>query len=295
MEINKMKKKLIILSTMIFTFFSLTGIGQAQLRLSFKATGGYGTISPGDINAVIKSKDNMLKDLASIYGYTKEGALEKINWGLNFEGEFILNLTDNLGIGLGSGYIQWKKRSTASLIVDTLGTVNNNGEPNITAIPIKISVYYFYPVASKMNVFLNGGVGYYFGKITLSLEEDIVSTSIVDVWQVFKVKDNGIGFHGGIGFEYNIVQNIAFFVEGAGRYAKLKDWKGEVTYKDWLDQLTEKRSGTFWYYEFERYGKYYPNVDIKEDKPTDPHFKNLRKFECNLSGLSLKVGIRIKL
>jgi len=290
-----MKKKLIILSTMIFTFFSLTGIGQAQLRLSFKATGGYGTISPGDINAVIKSKDNMLKDLASIYGYTKEGALEKINWGLNFEGEFILNLTDNLGIGLGSGYIQWKKRSTASLIVDTLGTVNNNGEPNITAIPIKISVYYFYPVASKMNVFLNGGVGYYFGKITLSLEEDIVSTSIVDVWQVFKVKDNGIGFHGGIGFEYNIVQNIAFFVEGAGRYAKLKDWKGEVTYKDWLDQLTEKRSGTFWYYEFERYGKYYPNVDIKEDKPTDPHFKNLRKFECNLSGLSLKVGIRIKL
>jgi len=290
-----MKKKLIILSTMIFTFFSLTGIGQAQLRLSFKATGGYGTISPGDINAVIKSKDNMLKDLASIYGYTKEGALEKINWGLNFEGEFILNLTDNLGIGLGSGYIQWKKRSTASLIVDTLGTVNNNGEPNITAIPIKISVYYFYPVASKMNVFLNGGIGYYFGKITLSLEEDIVSTSIVDVWQVFKVKDNGIGFHGGIGFEYNIVQNIAFFVEGAGRYAKLKDWKGEVTYKDWLDQLTEKRSGTFWYYEFERYGKYYPNVDIKEDKPTDPHFKNLRKFECNLSGLSLKVGIRIKL
>lgn len=280
---------------MIFTFFSLTGIGQAQLRLSFKATGGYGTISPGDINAVIKSKDNMLKDLASIYGYTKEGALEKINWGLNFEGEFILNLTDNLGIGLGSGYIQWKKRSTASLIVDTLGTVNNNGEPNITAIPIKISVYYFYPVASKMNVFLNGGVGYYFGKITLSLEEDIISTSIVDVWQVFKVKDNGIGFHGGIGFEYNIVQNIAFFVEGAGRYAKLKDWKGEVTYKDWLDQLTEKRSGTFWYYEFERYGKYYPNVDIKEDKPTDPHFKNLRKFECNLSGISLKVGIRIKL
>ena len=280
---------------MIFTFFSLTGIGQAQLRLSFKATGGYGTISPGDINAVIKSKDNMLKDLASIYGYTKEGALEKINWGLNFEGEFILNLTDNLGIGLGSGYIQWKKRSTTSLIIETVGTINNNAEPNITTIPIKISVYYFYPGASKMNIFLKGGIGYYFGKITLSLEEDIVSTSIVEAWQVFKVKDNGIGFHGGIGFEYNIVQNIAFFVEGAGRYAKLKDWKGEVTYKDWLDQLTEKRSGTFWYYEFERYGKYYPNVDIKEDKPTDPHFKNLRKFECNLSGLSLKVGIRIKL
>lgn len=292
---NKMKKKLIILSTMTFTFFSLTGIGQAQLRLSLKATGGYGTISPGDINAVINSKDNMLKDLARIYGYTKEGALEKINWGLNFEGEFILNLTDNIGIGLGSGYIQRKKSSTASLTIETMGTINNNGKPNITAIPIKISVYYFYPVASRMNVFLKGGIGYYFGKITLRLEEDIVSTSTVDVWQDFKVKDNGIGFHGGLGFEYNIVQNIAFFVEGEGRYAKLKDWKGDMTYKDWLDQLTEKRSGTFWYYEFERYGKYYSDVDIREDKPTDSHFKNLRKFECNFSAFSLKVGIRIKL
>lgn len=295
MEMNKMKKKLIILSTMTFTFFSLTGIGQAQLRLSLKATGGYGTISPGDINAVINSKDNMLKDLARIYGYTKEGALEKINWGLNFEGEFILNLTDNIGIGLGSGYIQRKKSSTASLTIETMGTINNNGKPNITAIPIKISVYYFYPVASRMNVFLKGGIGYYFGKITLRLEEDIVSTSTVDVWQDFKVKDNGIGFHGGLGFEYNIVQNIAFFVEGEGRYAKLKDWKGDMTYKDWLDQLTEKRSGTFWYYEFERYGKYYSDVDIREDKPTDSHFKNLRKFECNFSAFSLKVGIRIKL
>jgi len=291
-----MKKKFIVLSTMIFTFFSMTGIGQAQLRLSFKATGGYGTISLGDINAVIKSKDNMLKDLASIYGYTKEGALEKINWGLNFEGEFILNLTDNLGIGLGSGYIQWKKSSTASLIVETEGTINYNVEPTITAIPIKISVYYFYPVASRMNIFLKGGIGYYFGKITLSSKEEMIATLYrVKVWQDFKVRDNGIGFHGGLGFEYNIVQNIAFFVEGEGRYAKLKDWKGDVTYIDLWDQLTKKRSGTFWYYEFERYGKYYSDVDIREDKPTDPHFKNLRKFECNLSGLSLKVGIRIKL
>lgn len=293
-EVNKIKRKLIILLPMVFAFFSLTGIGQAQLKLSFKATGGYGTISTGDINTVINSKDNMLKDQASIYEYTKEGALEKIKWGLNIEGEFILNLTDNVRIGLGSGYIQWKKGSTTRLIVETLGTATYNAEPNITAIPIKISAHYCYPIASKMNILLNGGIGYYFGKITLRLEEEIPFAG-GGIQQVFKVKDNGVGFHGGIGFEYNIIQNIAFFVEGAGRYAKLKDWKGEMTYKDWLDQLTKKRSGVFWYYKYERYGKYYSNVDIKEDKPTDPNFKNLRKFECSFSGFSLKVGIRIKL
>jgi len=40
--------------------------------------------------------------------------------------------------------------------------------------------------------------------------------------------DNSFGFHGGTGFELNIGNHMAFFIEGAVRYAKLKNWEGEA-------------------------------------------------------------------
>lgn len=293
-----MKRKLIVLSTMVLFFFLLTRISHSQTKLSFKAIGGYGNMSPGDLNAVISSWDALFIDIADLTGYTKEGATEKINWDFEFEGEFIVNLTKNIGIGIGTGYIQRKKDSNSSLKVDTLGTITLNLEPKITATPIRLSVYYFYPLASQMNIFFNGGIGYYFGKIALSLKTEESSLVLgYTYWNKmdYEVKDNGIGFHGGIGFEYNIVKNIAFFVEGSGRYAKLKDWEGDVTFTN-SGGDTEKKSGTFWYYESEYlfFSKYYSNAEIEEGKPTDPGFRNIRKFECDLSGLSIKAGLRIK-
>jgi len=287
-------KKLIVLSTMVLTFFFLARIGKAQTKLSFKATGGYGNMSAGDLNTVINSLDSIIAIyFATENGVTKEGTLKEIDWGLDFEGEFIMNLTNNLGIGLGAGYIQRRKDSRTSIKNGASGTVNYDVEPKITAFPIKLSAYYFYPIVPQLHIFINGGVGYYFGKSSWSLKTDYVEENY---WtkSVFEVKGNGIGFHGGIGFEYNVAKNIAFFAEGSGRYAKLKDWEGDMTVRDSEGDTSGKISGTFWYFESEIYGKDYPYVVLTEDKPTDPYFRNLRKFECDLSGLSFKAGIRVK-
>jgi len=286
-----MKRKSIILSIMMLTLFSLTGIGQAQKKFSLKLTGGYGTMSAGDINEMLSSLDTILTDLLS--GFTKEGSLEKIKWGLDFDGELIVDLTDNIGIGLGVGYIQ-RKKDSETIFMEPLGTVTITGEPKITVIPIKLSAYYFYPIASRLNIFLNGGIGYYFGNITFGFGSD-VSAIEETFWtkNVIEAKDDGIGFHGGIGFEYNMAKNFAFFVEGAGRYTKLKNWEGDITITD-SDGYTDKSSGTVWYYETEFFGKYYPTIDVAKDKPTYPDIKNVRKFEGDLSGFSFRAGIRVK-
>ena len=300
-----MKRKLIVLSTTVFTFFFLAGIGQAQPKFSFKATGGYGSISTGDFNTVISSLDDLFGDLAAaaslLYGVeiAKEGEFEKMGSGLDFEGEFIVNLTENIGIGIGAGYILRKKDSAASVEFDPFFSVSGNIEPKITAIPVKLSAYYFYPVSSEMNIFVNGGIGYYFGKVTYSIGMD---QSIMGLTLSAKhdgeIKGNGIGFHGGIGIEFTVAENIGFFVEGAGQYAKLKDWEGDHTVTSPFG--TETMSGTFWYYELldMNTGKYYSDFGPSKEEPTaepgEPPYQNVRKAEVDLSGFSIRVGIRIK-
>jgi opacity protein-like surface antigen len=287
---------------MVLTFLFLVGISQAQdfiKGFSVKLTGGYGTMAVGDFNTVMEGYDTLLNDIASILGLTREGELKEINWGFEYEGEFIMNLTENFGIGIGAGYIRRKEKSESSVKAAPFFNLTFSGEPEITAIPIKLSAHYFFPVTSQVNVFLNGGIGYYFGKINYHLRSDI---QVLDEPEESgkiegEVKDNALGFHGGIGVEYNVAKNIAFFVEGAGRYAKLKDWEGDETQT--LDsQIAEQKSGTLWYYEglVSDFGteKYYSSFELQEGKLTWPDIRNVRKAEGDLSGFSLRAGIRIK-
>jgi hypothetical protein len=120
---------------------------------------------------------------------------------------------------------------------------------------------------------------------------------------IIETKDNGIGFHGGIGFEYDVMKNLAFFVEGAGRYVKLKDWKGDSTeYIEFssggpTEKTTETSSGTLWYYEY--YPETHPDwpsyvLKIQEEKPVHSDYRNVRKAEVELSGFSFRIGFRVK-
>ena len=297
-----MKRKSIVSSTIVLTFFFLAGISHAQdfiKGFSVKLTGGYGTMAVGDFNTVMEGYDTLLNDIASTLELTREGELKEINWGFEYEGEFILNLTENFGIGIGTGYIRRKEESESSIKEAELFSLTFFGEPEITAIPIKLSAYYLFPVTSQVNVFVNGGIGYYFGKINYHFGSDIqVLAELGESGKIEgEVKDNALGFHGGIGIEYTVAKNIAFFVEGAGRYAKLKDWEGDETQTE-DSQIAEQKSGTLWYYEglVSDFGieKYYSSFELQEKILTWPDVRNVRKAEGDLSGFSLRAGIRIK-
>lgn len=295
-----MKEKLIIPFTMIMAFSFFVGIGQAQPKFSFKVTGGYGTILTGDFNKVISSFYTQLLNLAGAFLSSKEGEFEKIPMGIDYEGEFILNLTKNIGIGIGVGYIQ---RSIASEARLKLGSLFGNYklEPKGTAISAKLSAYYLYPVGTRINIFVNGGIDYYFERITYYSKVEINSSELI-FYKKYEgsAKDNGIGYHGGIGFEYNVAKNIGIYIEGAGRYVKLRDWHGDYTLT-YSKEIINKTSGTFWYYEEldESTGEYYSNFTISKEKPTfkskEQNYRNIRKAEITLSGFSIKIGIRIKI
>ena len=167
------------------------------------------------------------------------------------------------------------------------------------AIPVKLSAYYFFPIRSRMKLYLKGGIGCYFGNLTYDTKL-IAKIIFIDIpaWEKsVNVKDKTIGLDGGIGFEYDVLKNIGLFVEGAARYAKLKDWKGDEIYID-AEGQTDNISGTLWFCEtlHEQTGIYYPDFKVSRDKPSSDggSHRNIRKAEIDFSGFSLRFGLRIK-
>jgi len=295
-----MKRKLIAISTLIFSFFFLAGIGQAQNpipKFSLKFTGGYGTMTVGDLNTFIKSFDTYLADYAVYAGLTKGGEYKKLNLGLEFEGEIIVKLMGKFGIGLGAGYLLRSSESELSVEEPGVGKLTFLFKPDVTVFPVHLSLYYFSSLLPSTNIYFTGGVGYYSGKGKSKIRGEYEEGGTLMDWteSAGEIKDKGLGYHGGVGLEFNLGSKFAIFVEGRGRYCKLKNWEGDETYEE-SGGYTETNSGSMWYFEQldPDLNKWYSSLALSDQEPSGPDIRNVRKFEADFSGFSLRAGIKIK-
>ena len=131
-------------------------------RFGIKLTGGINYLEVGDPNLSLKGFADFMNDLAIFWGVTGEGEIEQIHSGLDLEGDVIFYLSPRLGISLGSGYIYGNKAKDANKVI--LSSLTYAYGMKMSAIPVRLGVYYSLPISSRIRIFLNGGVGYYFAK-----------------------------------------------------------------------------------------------------------------------------------
>lgn len=292
-----MRKKAIFLIMLIMCVFFLVIPIHAQdsyQKFNLKISGGYGTTTTGDVQAMTDGINDLLADAAALGGFTVTDTLENVKWGSEFEGEFVFNFSKKFGVGLGVEYIRRTNDSLGAIEFGALTRLSLSWEPVYTATPIKLSGYYRLPFGSNMNAYLKAGVGYYSAKIayTIRNEEELLGIVVYEQ-QDGEAKDNGLGFHGGLGWEMRVAQNVAFFVEGTGRYVNLKDWDVENTTTSSSGKHFE--TGKFWH--AEEYnpesGKFYASLFLFKEEPDDPGLRNARKAEISLSGLTMKLGVKV--
>jgi hypothetical protein len=103
----------------------------------------------------------------------------------------------------------------------------------------------------------------------------------------------GFGFHGGLGLEYPVSPAVAVFVEAAGRHVNLKNWSVENNHSDPWEEAYQ--TGSFWRADelLEATGEYYASLQLFEEKPGGPSFRNVREAAFGFSGFALKAGVKI--
>jgi hypothetical protein len=112
------------------------------------------------------------------------------------------------------------------------------------------------------------------------------------------MRENNIGFHGGLGLEMSLSRSFALVLEASGRYTKLMDFHGTSKFKVFFNgeiRVDEVKDNVIlWYGEFERDGTWYPSLFFREDEPSGEDTKNIRKGIIALTGFAVQIGFKIK-
>jgi len=298
----------------IISLFLLNGItlsmeGKIRPRFSIKVTHGTNYSFWGDINRYLESVNNNY-----IFEFWRKNAPERVvgeiktlnNWTDGWEAELRIDLSPKIAIGIAtSGAIRRKNES--SLIYTYIGApgpqvTGFTYEPEVIAqMPVRLGIYYILPYGSKTSFYFNAAVGYYSGKIADYLKYEVTTPSGGYDW-ISRYNEterkSSLGLHCGFGVEYNLMRNLVLVVEAQGRYVKIKGFKARAYY-EYCHSMPGEETGTLYYFTKYNMGidARYADLIVWEKPPYGTVYDaaDIRKAVLDLSGFSLRVGVRIKL
>jgi hypothetical protein len=161
-----------------------------------------------------------------------------------------------------------------------------------SAVPLNLSLYFSFSGGPGFRVNLHAGAGYYMAKM-LSRWRLQEGPDYVQIDSTAKA--NEFGFHGGLGFEFDLSPNIALFLEARGRYASLGNFKGDAV-AEISGTVIDQVSGDLYYSENKGlFTAFFPVIEIDSTMPTpDATTRNVRQAKIDFSGGTLLGGIVFK-
>ena len=264
------------------------------IGLRVKLTGGFGYFFGGDIGSGIKGMYDQKSDFLSSQGFLLDDSPESFHIDTEFTGDLIIDITPNLGIGVGSGYIHAKNNSILTFYKEALSYKLDQmaSVPEIRVIPFRVGLFFSIPIHRLFNISLSGGTGIYLAKYIYSRAS--TWKDLNDIGHVTNAV--GLGFHGSIGLELNLHRRAVFLIECQGRYAKFSNFKGTATIREWgapllggyRDSMTTVEEGSLYYLE----DNGFPGLVISKEKPSG--FNSVKKANFDLSGFSIRAGLKIR-
>ena len=307
---------------------------RASIRVS--AGAGFSLNGGGDLELERLGIAEYFSDIGTLTGYTVTQNWKKMSLVPDVEVDFIFNLTDRFQIGLGTGYIRANSKGDYSYEYVENGTaawgtysysdaVGYNRDYLLTAIPIRLTIFYTLPMSEKLSLYAYAGGAYYLGNLkhTYSMDEtffyeDFSSVYLDEKYEVTAAangtetaKNNTLGAHGGLGLELKLFRSMSLGFEVFGRYANFAKWDGSLDetdttrtraylegsewYSDVTDTQTYSESGPLWYYKFfdSDFGKNYAYMQTFTEQPTGDNISGVRRAGLNLNTFGLRVTVKI--
>jgi len=307
-------KKLFYLSfSVFFTIFLASGFAEEsngfKPRISLKLTGGGSYFAIGDINDSLLSIDRVLAS-GAYRAYSTDNIIKLNNWISTREAEVRFDITARFSLGIAvSNAFHLNKESTVPLFSypgsPSIGSFSSTPDVQMR-VPIKFSVYYSLPLRLRLSILISVGVGYYSGKMAESLDYEI-SDEMGPAWYISEWETewkSSFGFHGGLGAEYHLSKRLSLVIEAQYRIAKIRNFEATMSADSnlWDHIRNYDPEGILYLWGWGEDGPMglgYRELIVWSGTP--PSYKvmfggaALRKAILDLSGMSLRLGISVKL
>jgi hypothetical protein len=269
----------------------LFGISAFGMKLEFKLSGGYAYLNAKSINTGIAGWAEWRKKEAEAnknWFFLSE-SLDNLHSGIHLEGEILLSLSSRISISLGTGYLYSDvyERDVEVVAIKTSGPISQIFPTTVSAYPVVLSVYYFLPLTSKLQLYARGGGGMAWASFVNREAKKLESAEKYNYFQTERGTASGPVYMGGLGLAYQTDVGVRFFLEGLIRTAKIRGFSGE-------NELEEQ--GMLYYYE-----EYDPALDfwqakneIRSEMPSGTNFRSVSEAEVDFSGFSVKIGFIIR-
>ena len=250
-------------------------------KFSLTITGGGGYIAGGDLNPGIKGLAGLYGDILGIQG---EGNIDTVHLGYSLDIELLFPLSSQLSWGIGLGFLQCKNKSSVDFqqgsIFQTLQI-----HPHLSAVPISL----FLSMIPLSNLYIKSGISCCFARCSYFYQ--IKADDWIQEWEG-KANTQGLGLMGGLGFIKNITPSLSFVAEGSGRLIKIEGFTGKGTFKDETGQILTEEGKLYCIQNQVSEQRTHNTLFIRSTKPNEPGIIKAREAQINLSGISLRIGLR---
>ena len=223
---------------------------------------------------------------AAFLGLDPSGSADPVRLALGLGLELTYRLSPELSVGLGLDHIRGGNRSRATyegeLFTETL-TV----EPAFQALPVKLLVR-FYP---GRGFYLKGALGAAHGKAGYIYRYErgelwLQNKGLATAWT--------FGGEAAFGGDWDVGRNLVFFAEAGFRLTRWSGLKGKnvLSGTDWSEPVTEE--GTLYFWRMTLDDSSYPFLYVREVRPGGPEASVVRAADINLSGTSIRAGLRFR-
>ena len=261
----------------------------AKVHVGLRFQGGLGYLGCGDVNSGLAGLLDVWTYGLFPPGAIRTGEYKPVHAGFNGGADVLLYFQPRWGLILGAEYLQSSRTSEVKFNIGSDNTYFTFA-PRVSAIPLKLGLFADLPLGEKLNLFLQGGAGYYLGRFHYEL-----SFASVDNWRsiVADTEAKNIGCHGGAALELKLSKKLFLFVEALGRYARLSGFSGTAIATSPDEPAITNRVIIYFAHVNMPEGRFhflYPTSTF----PDDPSYSEVREAVVDFSGFSARAGLRIR-
>jgi hypothetical protein len=252
----------------------------ARASISVWYGGRYAVV--GDLNDGAKGQAAFF---CAAFGVKDPNAVGSVHVGRVLGVEYRKPLVRGLDAAIGVEYFSARRSSIVNLLGGT-EVVNFRTTPRVSVVPVSLSLV-FYPVS---NIYIKTGLDLSIARCRYLYR--LEQGALFQEWDG-KADAVGLGYLLGGGLEWRLGGPVSILAEATYRNSRIGNLDGEETYRESgkPDAVTK---GTLYFYRAAASDSLtVPQVFVHAAIPTGADIIEARKAELSLSGLSLRIGLKI--